>query len=312
MDKFILTVTLNPAIDKIVHIPNFITGKDFREEDMHLTAGGKGVNVSEVLKSLNIPTMATGFIGGPDGYFIKNQLDRKKIPYNFTTIRGNSRTSLTIINNQKNEITRVLERGPTVRDKELLSFVRKYSSLIKNASYSILSGRNIPGAPDDFYSTLIKKNHEQGIPTVLDTSGAAFFNAITQNPWMIKPNISEAEEILQTNLNSESKIKRALECFYNMGIKIIALTLGSKGAIIYDGKNFYKSEVPVVESRSPVGCGDAFVAGFMSAIYKKKSITDAITTANACGAANATNVSPGFIKPNKIKNLRKEISIKII
>lgn len=312
MSKFILTVTLNPAVDKTLNVSDFCIGKDFREEEIHVCAGGKGINVSEVLTHLNIPTLTTGFLGGTSGEFIKQQLDDKKIEHNFVKIKGNTRTSHTIINPRNDKITRVLERGPKINRKELNDFIKKYNLLLKSTSLVVLSGRSIPGAPDDVYANLIKKANKLDIPCILDTSGKAFLEGIKQKPYIIKPNISEAEELLNIKLNTSEKLKQAAICFYNMGIKIVTISLGSSGAIVYDGKTFYKAIPPKIKRRSPVGCGDAFIAGLSSALYNRESIQDAILMATACGAANALSVNPGFIKPGSIKQNLEKVKIKII
>lgn len=312
MEKFILTTTLNPAVDKTVYVSGFKIGYDFREIDSRIDAGGKGINVSKVLRLLRVPAMATGFTGGPDGYFIKQELTGKKINFNFVTIKGNSRTSTTYIDTESNRITRVIGKGPTVTDRELTAFSNKYQRLLKHSAYTVLSGRNISGAPEDYYAWLVQKSRRNNIPVILDTSGKSFFNAVKKNPWMIKPNIEEAQELLQDRLDSIRKMKSALECFYNLGVKIIALTLAGRGSIVYNGRDFYQITVPRVKSRSPVGCGDSFIAGFLSAVYKKKTLIDAITTASACGTANAMTIGPGVIKPGCIKDIKQHIKIKMI
>ena len=111
MKQTILTITLNPAIDKTIKVPNFRIGEDFREETIHLSAGGKGINVSRVLNHLGVKNIASGFLGGRDGNYIKEQLKKERIKHAFCDISANTRTSLTIIDPSLNTITRLLERG---------------------------------------------------------------------------------------------------------------------------------------------------------------------------------------------------------
>ncbi|MFH1767627.1 MAG: 1-phosphofructokinase family hexose kinase [Candidatus Omnitrophota bacterium] len=312
MKPYILTVTLNPAVDKTVNVDNFKTGRDFREQNISISAGGKGINVSRVLKHLGVLSLTSGFLGGSDGNYIKNQLDKEKIIHDFYPIKGNTRTSLTVIDPVANTITRILERGPAITKKDTAVFKKKFFGLIKNCRAVILSGRNIPGASDSFYRDLIRIAKRKNIISVFDTSGGPLEIGLEAKPFMIKPNLKESEQLLGRNLNSLTELKKALRYFTKCGITIAAITLGSKGAIVADGKQILQALPPKVRRKSPVGCGDAFIAGFIAAYLRNNPFSHCLKQAVACGTANVLSLNPGFIKPGTLKSIIRQVKIKEI
>lgn len=312
MKSNVLTVTLNPAIDKTVVIPNFRRGKDFREKALFVAAGGKGINVSRVLHHLGISTIATGFMGGYSGDYLKGCLDEEGIKHDFISINENARESLTIIDPVLNNITRVLERGPLVTKGDLASFRKRFTQLLTRSSYVVFSGRSIPGANDNFYGELIETAKKINVPTVFDTSGKPYILGLKKKPFMIKPNVKEAEQAVGKKLSSLSKIKKAAKELHGYGIKIVAITMGSKGAVVFDGNQMVFAVPPRLKRISPVGCGDAFIAGFIASLINKKSFSHCVKMAVACGAANVLHVNPGFIRSSDLKKVLKQTEVKIL
>jgi len=310
MKPYILTITLNPAVDKTTFVSNFKIGKDFREEALSVSAGGKGINVSRALSYLGIPTVASGLLSGPNGEYVKQQLNKEKIAHRFYTCNGNTRVSLTIIDPLHNTITRVLERGPTVTSKELRAFKGLYNSLLRHCHFVVLSGRNAWDAPESFYAELIRLAHRKNKPAVFDTSGKALILGIKKKPFMIKPNLGELEVALKKPIHSLNDMKKAIGVLQARGIAIVALTLGSRGALVSDGKQLVLATPPRIKRRNPVGCGDAFIAGFIASYSRKKTLQECAQMGVACGTANALSINPGFIKPGSVNTIKKNVVIK--
>jgi len=285
MKEKIITLTVNPAIDKTVSIDNFKVGHDFREQDLSISAGGKGINVSRVLKSLGLDSLASGFIGGHDGQFLVGLLKEEKIKHDFCRIKANTRTSLTVIDPLSKTITRVLERGPEVTKQEISLLEKKISLLEKQA-----------------------KN--KNIFTVLDTSSDSFKLALKAKPDMIKPNLDEAEQFLKRQLNTVEDIKSAAYSFFNLGIKNVAITMGSAGAVLFNGQELILATVPKIIRKNPVGCGDAFIAGFIASFQRSEEFTECIKMASAVAAANALSIAPGMVKKKDLSQILKEVKIK--
>jgi len=310
MKEKIITLTVNPAIDKTVSIDNFKVGHDFREQDLSISAGGKGINVSRVLKSLGLDSLASGFIGGHDGQFLVGLLKEEKIKHDFCRIKANTRTSLTVIDPLSKTITRVLERGPEVTKQEISLLEKKISLLEKQAKYLIISGRNVPGCNTNFYGKIIKQAKNKNIFTVLDTSSDSFKLALKAKPDMIKPNLDEAEQFLKRQLNTVEDIKSAAYSFFNLGIKNVAITMGSAGAVLFNGQELILATVPKIIRKNPVGCGDAFIAGFIASFQRSEEFTECIKMASAVAAANALSIAPGMVKKKDLSQILKEVKIK--
>jgi len=309
MKQYILTITLNPAIDKTVSVPHFCPGRDFRETALSISAGGKGINVSRVLKHLGTATIASGFLGGPNGAYIEAQLKREKIVQSFCRIKFNTRMSLTILDTHSRAITRILERGPMVSKSEITAFKKNYSRLLRQALLVVLSGRSIPGASDSLYAELIEIAKRNAIPALLDTSGKPYARGLNTKPWMIKPNAKEVEAITGEKATSLKNIQAAALSFRKRGISLVAITMGSRGALVYDGTEMLVARPPSVDVKSPVGCGDAFNAGFLATFIRKQPLSQCLRLAVACGTANALSVNPGFITTATRKKIYSSITI---
>lgn len=310
MSKYILTVTLNPAIDKMVYVPNFKSGFDFRESGIFLSAGGKGINVSQALDHLGIKSVATGFLGNIGANYFESELDKQDIQHVFTWIAGCIRTNLTILDLSSSKVTRILERGPKISQNDVRTFKVQFSALLKGANIVVLSGRNITGAKESLYAELILIAKRNKVLTILDTSGDPLSLGIEQSPFLVKLNIQEAEEYFRKKIRSKLEIYEALKELYLRGIKIPVITDGAKGAYAYDGKESFCVIPPRIISKSPVGCGDAFISGFLAAYTEGKLLSECLRFATACGCANAKNINPGQIIFKDVKNLLKEVVVK--
>lgn len=307
MPRTILTVTLNPAIDKTVHIRNFRTGSDVREESVALSAGGKGLNVSRALKSLGRPSLATGLLGGYSGAFIHKALEKERIPNDFLFIQNETRTNLTVIDPAANKVTRVLERGPSMVRKESKNFQKKYLSLLSRKTFVVFSGSIPRDMPSGIYVKLIALAKQKNVKTILDTSGTPLALGLKAGPFLVKPNLEEAEGVLGYPIKSVAGIKNAVEYFHKKGVKIVIISLGKRGAVASDGKEIWRAQVRRIKCKNNVGCGDALLAGFLAAFDEQKILRECLAFGVACGAANALNAQPGFIQRKDVSKLLKTI-----
>lgn len=307
--KYILTVTLNPAIDKTVFCNNFQLDSDHRCQDIHFSAGGKGINVSRVLTQLKIPNLATGCVGGTSGDYISKALSQESINHKFCQINNDTRTSLTIIDKELNKTTRLLESGPEVTPEERVRFLELFSILIQDASWVIFSGRSLRGIGDDFYQKLIEICKFHKINSVLDSSGQHFLKGLSSKPTLVKPNIEEAEELIGKKITSKKEIIDACIEIKKRGANYVCLSQGSKGAVLFNGKDLFWGEVPKIKEESPVGCGDAFIAGFIAALHQQKDLESSFRFALSCGSANALNKQPGKIDLKIVDQISKEVKI---
>jgi 1-phosphofructokinase family hexose kinase len=309
MRAYVLTITLNPAIDKSTLIPNFAIGKDFRAKVVFCSAGGKGINVARVLKALGIPTIASGILAGSSGQYIHQHLNHERISNDFCFIAGQTRTNVTIIDPHAGTATRVLEAGPWVSQGSLRAFLVKYRMLLTQSRLVVFSGSLSPGIPENFYATLISMARKQNIPAILDTSGIPLKLGVKARPFMVKPNLQEAQYLLGQRI-TPARIAGAVRTLYhNSGSDIVSITRGSLGAVIFDGNEMLQGIPEKIGHKNLVGCGDAFIAGFVASFLRHKPLQDSLRLAIACGTANMLELNPGFLKKRDIRKLLKKVRI---
>lgn len=345
MSKRILTVTVNPAVD----VTELLVGADaqkgsaFRPSsplanerrktptsasggtsepispglrmrcstNFVLSAGGKGVNVARVLRALRVSVLAAGVAGGDTGEFFQKLLRKEKIPAEFLNVRGATRLNVTVLGPRPGGCTRAIGEGPRLTPAEIRQFETRYRRWLRQSRFVILCGRNAVGAPVNWYARLVRLAQQEDVPAAVDTSGAALCAALQARPFLIKPNLQEAQTIVRHRLNSSTQIKKAVRYFHGRGIRVVLLSLGERGAVVSDGRNIWHARPPAVRAINDLGCGDALLAGFIQAYCAgRKSLPEALRQAVACGTANALNSTPGLIRPSDVLRLKKGTVVK--
>ncbi len=312
MNKHVLTVTVNPAVDKTVVINHFRPGHDHRCRDPILSAGGKGINVARVLHRLGVDTLATGFLGGEAGCVIMDLLKQEGMEADFLRIKGRTRINLTIADSVTNKKTRILESGPKVTGGEIRRFKEIYRQRLRHSRMVVLSGRIAKGASEDLYAQLIRLAHRQGVPSVLDTSGKSLAAGLRARPFLVKPNLKEAEEVLGRRLGSIKEIEQAVSHLHAMGIQVVIVSMDKEGAIGSNHRELWHARAPQIRLRNDVGCGDALIGGFLNAYFEGKSFGESLRRAVAAGSANAVSLVPGAIDRRDILKLSAGVQMKRI
>lgn len=305
----ILTVTLNPAVDKVYKVENFAVGKVSRAKEVAITAGGKGINVARVCSILGEEVIATGFLGGDSGEFIHDAIREDKILDSFIDIDGETRTSITISDLLDNTSTEILESGPYISGAEQREFIHNFIKLAEAASVVVLSGSIPRGVDPKFYTRLIDIANEKDKKVILDTSGLALKEGIRHIPYMIKPNFSELRAITGKSLTDRVAIENEACAIQQEGIELVCITLDKDGAIAaYDG-DIFRVDVPAIDVINTVGCGDAFVAGCAIGYIRGYDIQKTLRYATACGMANTQFLQPGRVEEGLVKEFYREVSI---
>jgi len=307
MKKKILTLTLNPAIDKTVILKNFKSSLTYIKDEELPSAGGKGVNVARALKTLGFQTVNTGFLGGCSGILFERFLKQEKIISDFIKVKGETRTNLTILDPMSKKSTRILKEGPAISQREVAGLKKKFQSYLKKSSVVIIAGRNAFKVPDTLYQQLILAAKKQGIPTLLDASGKALKYGLKARPTILKINRQEAASVLSRKLATISDSKKAVEKFHNMGIKVVLITLGAKGVLGSNQHERHFMRSPKIVVLNSVGCGDSFTAGFISAYLKKKTFKESLACGLAAGCAAALSLIPGSIDKKHFTAMLKTI-----
>lgn len=306
----ILTITLNPSVDRRYNVENFETGKVFRSKETQYTPGGKGINVSKVLEILGEKPLASGFLGGRAGEYIQESLNSLNIENDFVNIDGETRSCIAIISEESQ--TEVLESGPTISKEEEEMFFKRYTELVKKCRFISISGSLPKGLPLDTYKTLIEIAKEEGRNVILDTSGEALKIAIEAKPFLIKPNEDEIQNLLGKELEGEADIINTGKEILEKGIEIVVVSLGKEGSLVFNKNDVYKVTVPEIELVNPVGSGDSMIAGFAAGLSRDYNLEKTIKLAAACGTLNAMEKETGCIDPKSLEFMMDKIQVQKI
>lgn len=305
----ITTVTLNAAIDKTYYLPRFPLGQVSRVHSVYAEPGGKGINVARVVHALGCPVVATGFLGGSNGGWIRRELDRQGLRHEFVSIGGESRLCLNMIDEASGESTEVLEPGPVITEEEMNELAGTVYRLAGQSAVVCFSGSLPRGVPADYYAQLIKLVKEAGAKAFLDTSGAALQGAIMAAPSLIKPNEDEMAQLLGTTWHGEAVPQQQLEALHANGIETISLSLGAGGSYTSHGGVGFRVQAPKLRAVNTVGCGDAYVAGMAVAVSRNLPIEECIAYATATGSANALTARAGYVIPEDVEHLLGQVIV---
>ena len=314
----ILITTLNPCIDKTIYIKKNLLGKIIKAQTVKSIAGGKGNNVARVLNNLGVKNISLNFLGGYYGEIIRELLDKDKINYEFVKIKESSRSVITVLEDDLRQ-TAYVETSPEVSTFEKNEMLNLFENkIIKNKNeikLIIISGSAPSGDCADIYKKMIRIAKDNGIKTILDASGRAFKSGIGEEPFMIKPNLSELEDILDKKYGfASNNEKELLPLFKELSkkIEIIILTLGKNGAIAFINNKVFKVTPPEIETVNPVGSGDAFIAGFAYGFYHDMPYAECLRIGTAAGAANAAMWDACFCSKDQVFNLIDKVTMREI
>lgn len=297
----ILTVTLNPSVDINYQLDDFTLDTANRVESVSKTAGGKGLNVANVLRQLDQDTAATGFLGGELGDFIRARIKENSVRDDFVATQGDTRNCIAVIHNGQQ--TEILESGPDISDAEADQFLSAFREKVENVQLVTVSGSHPKGLPADFYQSMLGVCEEAERPVLLDTKGSLLkttLEAGASKPYMIKPNEDELADVLRHPVTGAADIKQALADPLFAGIPWIIVSLGADGAVVKHDDSYYRVYAPKIDAVNPVGSGDSVVAGFAAAMERGLEGEERIKFALAMGVLNAMEAKTGHINPNNI------------
>ncbi|MGN0331208.1 MAG: 1-phosphofructokinase [Kineothrix sp.] len=304
----ILTVTLNPAVDKTYTTGMLVLGQVNRMRTVHNIPGGKGINVTKILRQYGYGVMTCGFLGGYTGEFIESCMKEIHAHCRFTRVAGETRTSINVIA-EDGYVTEILEPGPVISGQELEQFVRDYKGAAEDCDLVILSGSVARGIPADIYGELIRIAKKAGKRCILDTSGEALVHGVEAAPFMIKPNQKELEYLTGHRLKDIGEIAEAGRGLIQKGIGQVVVSMGKKGLLTITEKEVMWARVPAIKTVNTVGCGDGVVASYAMSLLKEEDKVTALKRAAAISAANAATLESGDIALELAEELLGRIQV---
>jgi tagatose 6-phosphate kinase len=310
----ILTVTPNAAVDKTYRVEDFRLDAVNRPTEEHTVAGGKGVNVARVYRTLGGEAIATGFLGGLQGRLLARALAQEGMPDAFVRVRDETRLCIAVIDPKHGTQTEVNERGPTISARACRALRKRVETLLLQQRFDcvVLSGSLPPGAPNTLYAELTEIAKRMETRVVLDSSGAALHEGLRAKPWMIKPNRVELESVVGRPLSERSDILRAAQALVASGIEVVAVTLGAQGALLVTTHGVWQATPPPIEFASAVASGDSFFAAFLWEWLHGSCPGNpeaALRLATGAGAANAAVIGAGFCTRESIEELARRAEI---
>lgn len=259
----IVTITLNPSVDRTVEVDSLTRGAVLRASGEHLDAGGKGLNVARALAAHGCATRAVLPVGGDGGRQLVDMLAGLDIELVQVPVGAPARCNIAI-SEPDGTVTKVNSLGEPLSGKELQAIVDAVRDCAGDASWFVLGGSLPAGVPDSFYATLLDLLRPTGVPVAVDTSGSALVLAVRARPALVKPNREELETAVGRRVHTLGEVVEAAGELRRMGAKTVLASLGADGAVLVEEDGRWHGEAPV-QARSTVGAGDAMLAGFLFA-----------------------------------------------
>jgi 1-phosphofructokinase family hexose kinase len=308
----IYTVTLNPAIDRILFLDEINKGRTNRIKRSVETLGGKGTHVSINLKLLGIQNTALGITFGKNGKKITKLMESWGVDTRFLHYQQegmDSRTNYILVEETGHHCTMVTERGPILSTKITADLLAQMKNLLQEGDMLVLTGDASNVVDATIYTQLTLEAKKKGVKVFLDSSGPYLMEGLKSQPFLIKPNFEEMCYLAGKELSTEQDVVKAMESLENCGIEMIVMTWSGNGAIVKNGKDIYRVNPVKVNVINEVGCGDAFLSAIIAGLEKSEDIEEILKSAAAvAGAASECEITTGFDQ-TRAEELKKQAKI---
>ena len=282
----IITLTMNPAIDKSSAVDQVVAEWKLRCEPPTYEPGGGGINVSRAIRKLGGDSLALYAAGGLSGEMLTSLLDGEGLKHQAIPITGLTRESLTILEKSTGQQYRFGMPGPTLNGTEWRQCLEKISGLLPQVDYLVASGRLPPGVPANFYGQLARLAREHNTRLIVDTSGEALRLAVAEGVFLIKPNLREFAELTgRERVDEQEEERLARELVATGQSETVVVSLGAAGVLAASAEGAERVRAPLVPIISKVGAGDSTVAGIVLTLARGRSWREAVRYGVAAGAA---------------------------
>jgi len=306
----ILTVTPNPCVDKTVFIDDLKVGTFMRSKKCTCVPGGKGTNCARAVKTLGRTCKAMVIVGGHPGAHVVEMIERQDgiqcIP---VWVKSQTRTITTVLEEPIQRQTAFFEPGSRVTNDEFAELKRLFTREVQGVNVVTFNGTVPNPSIKSLYRDIIPVAKSAGAVTILDAHGPEFALGIEAVPYMVKPNVAEAQEYVGFPLDSTEARWKAVDIFHEKGVELVVLSLGKDGALVSRGKERFHAVPPTIKEVNPVGSGDALVAGFAIGLMEQMPLVEMAKLAIAAGAANAMNWEIGHFTIDQVQTLIPQVRI---
>ena len=304
----ILTLTLNPAIDLALGVKRIsLSEREFLTSEAE-TAGGKGINAAKVIHAYGGKTLAVAPVGGRCGERFAALLRTERIPVALVPVKGETRRNVAITD-ERGRTVKVDQKGVPLSTEELCRIEVTIQQRLPDLSWLMLTGSVAPGTPDGIYRRLCAIGKQAGIPVLVDTSGPALATTLASGPSIIKPNLSEAAELLGRSLPTLREAAKAAEELRDLGAEAVVLSLGADGAIGANAEGVHLARVRTARRGSAVGAGDVLAATCVWALDRGETFREALHWSVAAATVAASLPGLEFGSIDEADAARREVEI---
>jgi 1-phosphofructokinase family hexose kinase len=284
----IYTLTLNPAVDRELTVPAMEFDSVLRASESRVDFGGKGFNVSRLLRGMNETSTAVGFLGGNAGDLLQKGLQSLGIGTDFVWVSEETRTNVSIVTQSHDHYIKVNEKGPLVDESKQRELLDKIDSLTVRGDWWVLAGSLPPGIGNDFYARIVNLLNQHDAHAILDTSGESLKLGCAEKPYLVKPNAEEAQALTGMSMDTPSEIVTASAEIRRMGAQNVVVSMGKAGALLHTAEGTWLTHSPKVKEKNPIGAGDSMVGGLVWALTQGINLKEALGWGVASGAATAS------------------------
>jgi 1-phosphofructokinase family hexose kinase len=307
----IVTVTLNPAMDQTLVLPKFVAGDTLRVKSSRIDPGGKGINVSRVIRELGGESIAMGFAPGGLGRFLLQTLESQGIICDFIRTSGEMRTNITLLDESRHLNTILSEPGPETNVEAMSDLKQRLGRILREGDWLVIAGSIPPPLEASVYADLIRDASEMGVHTLLDADGDALAQGASAQPEILKGNRRELERLIGSRLGDEESTLAAAQKVKAWGIPLVLITRGRQGAVAV-GERALRGIAPRVRAISAVGSGDAFLAGVVLTLSRGGSLEEAMELGIASGTAAVLTPGTELCHRREVDILRSRVRIEPI
>lgn len=284
--KKIVTLTVNPAIDKSTTVDGLKPHSKLRCTHPVYEAGGGGINVSRVLNELGAQSLCMYMAGGPTGSHLHELLDDLDIVQQVIPTADRVRENLSVTDTANNQQYRFGMPGPTILQSEWENTLRQLGAVVSEGDLLVASGSLCPNMPIDFYAQVSKIAQKKKAKYILDTSGEALLKGAEAGAFLLKPNLGELAALCGVDTISFAELEALAETFIRENpCEILVVSLGAQGALMVTKDSTEHIAAPIVHQKSTIGAGDSMVAGMVYALSQGKSPKQMVQYGVACGTA---------------------------
>ena len=304
----IYTITLNPALDRILTVESIEYDNPNRVDGDDRYAGGKGIDVSKALTRLGVDNKAIGFAGGFIGQELEGCLLNLGVNCEFVRISAETRTNVYIHETAKNRQISFNLRGPLIQSFELMEMIDMIKGL-EDANYVILSGSAPAGVNPIIYQKIVEIVKAKGATVILDSDDEPFRAGLRAKPHIIKPNVHELERLLARQLKDMSSIVDAAIEVHDRGVDVVLVSMGARGVLLVTEGERWIAHPPRVTVTNTIGAGDSAVAGFVQSLVMGENFKEAASRAAATGTA-ATLIDDVSITQESVNAILDQVKVR--